>query len=364
MTVSDTGVRQHPCISCGAALEFAPGTAGLLCPYCGAAQEVATTGAVAARKHDYIAYRAQPQVPVDELPPFELACSNCGSTHMTLAIAQGCPHCKASLIALDDLDGHLRSADAVVPFVIDQQAANQSFRQWTASRWFAPSSLKKVGTTESLLGGYIPHWSFDDDTVSDYVGQRGEHYYETQTYTTTENGQSVTRTRQVRRTRWWPATGRVSRAFRDVLATAASSPSRQDLRELGPWPVEQATPYRTEYLAGFEVPRYDLDPAVGWTDAAQQMAQVIEQDCRRDIGGDQQRVTSVTTYDQNVLFRMLLLPLWFATYVTAGVTYSVYINANTGKVVGDRPYSKAKIACAVIAALLLAIVAYIVYART
>jgi O-glycosyl hydrolase len=69
-----------------------------------------------------------------------------------------------------------------------------------------------------MRGTYLPHWGFDDRTTTDYTGQRGDHYYTTETYTTQENGQTVTRTRQVQHTRWSHAQGRVSRDFVDVLA--------------------------------------------------------------------------------------------------------------------------------------------------
>ena len=40
------------------------------------------------------------------------------------------------------------------------------------------------------------------------------------------------------------------------------------------------------------------------------------------------------------------------------MSYGIAINANTGEVVGDRPYSKVKIALVVLAVLVLATVAY------
>ena len=365
-----TGAQQYACTGCGAALEFAPGTTGLVCPYCQAQQALSPEQAspagstVALGKHDYFAYRALPHTAVAELPAFQLACRGCGSTNSTTAVSARCPHCTAPLVSVDTLDGRLLAADAVVPFAVDKAAANAAFKEWTGSRWFAPNALKKVGTTEKLHGAFAPHWGFDDDTISDYTGERGEHYYVTETYTEMENGKSVTKTRQVQHTRWYPAGGQVRRAFQDVLATAASSPDQKVLGKLGPWPVLDAGPFRPELLAGLDVPRYDRDPADGWVDAQQQMASVIEQDCRQDIGGDEQRVHQVSTRDADVLFRLLLMPLWLATYLAAGVTYTVYINANTGKVIGDRPYSKAKIAAAVALALVVALVAYLVYVGT
>jgi hypothetical protein len=205
-----------------------------------------------------------------------------------------------------------------------------------------------------MRGGYLPHWGFDDRTETDYAGERGEHYYTTETYTTQENGRTVTHTRQVQHTRWYDASGRVARDFVDVLAPGVAVPDEETLEKLGPWSAASATSFEEEFLAGFDVPRYTVMADTGFGVAKQAMAQVIEDDCRADIGGDEQRVHSMTTYDRDVLFRLLLLPLWFATYVFAGATYSVYVNANTGKVIGDRPWSKAKIALAVLAGLVVA----------
>ena len=359
MPEAPASVRQFACTSCGAALEVKPGTSSLVCPYCGATQVldvVATED-----KHDFMAYLKTDPPAVSTLPPYDVTCRGCGAVTTTTALSGRCSSCKAPIVSLDTFGGTLLAPDAVVPFAIDKHAAIASFRQWTKSRWFAPNDLKKVGTAERLQGGFVPHWGFDDDTTSDYVGERGEHYYTTETYTTQENGQTVTRTRQVQHTRWWPASGTVARQFDDVLAAAGSTVPGDDLGKLGPWGVPGATTCTPELLAGLSTPRYDIDASNGWVQARAIMSEVIEEDCRRDIGGDEQRVHQVATQDANVLFRLLLLPLWFATYVLAGHTYQVYINANTGKVIGDRPYSKVKIALAVVGVLIAVLVGYLIY---
>jgi len=91
------------------------------------------------------------------------------------------------------------------------------------------------------------------------------------------------------------------------------------------------------------------------------MASVIQDDCRADIGGDEQRVDQMSTTDQDVLFRLLLLPLWIATYLAGGKSFDVFVNANTGEVIGERPYSAVKIAAAVVAAIAAVTAAYLLY---
>jgi predicted RNA-binding Zn-ribbon protein involved in translation (DUF1610 family) len=357
VTAASTGQHQYACSSCGAALEFKPGTSSMVCPYCGA--KVAITASSDSTKHDYVAYANAPHAPVQSLPAFTVSCRNCGASQTTTAVAGRCQSCRGSIVVTDDLGGELKAPDGIVPFTIDNKKAASCFREWSSSRWFAPNAFKKVGTTESMRGGYLPHWSFDDKTTTDYTGERGEHYYTTETYT--ENGQ--TRTRQVQHTAWYPASGRVHRDFVDVLAPGVTVPDAKTLDKLGPWSTAGATGYESEFLAGFDVPRYSVMADAGFGYAKHEMAEVIEGDCRADIGGDEQRVEAMTTYDADLLFRLLLLPLWFATYVFGGATFHVYINANTGEVIGERPYSKVKIALAVVAALIVAAIAFYLYQR-
>jgi Zn finger protein HypA/HybF involved in hydrogenase expression len=354
------GQHQYACPSCGAALEFAPGTAGMVCPYCEAKLGI-DLQAAGSPKNDYVAYAGQAHTPVAQLPAFSVACHNCGSAKETTSIAGRCPSCRGPVVVSDDLGGQLKSPDGVVPFVVDKDKAVACFREWTTSRWFAPSALKKVGSTDSMSGSYLPHWGFDDSTTTEYTGQRGDHYYTTETYTTQENGQTVTNTRQVQHTSWSHASGRVARDFVDVLATGVSAPGADLLEKLGPWPTASATGYRSEYLAGFDSPRYDIDADVGFASAKHDMAAVIEGDCRADIGGDEQRVEQMSTDDRDVLFRLLLLPLWIATYITGGKTFHVYVNANTGEVIGERPYSALKIVAAVMAVVVAIATAYLIY---
>ncbi|MCU1593844.1 MAG: hypothetical protein JWO12_1236 [Frankiales bacterium] len=350
------GSHQYACPSCGAALEFQPGTAGLSCPYCKASLDI-TAPEAGSTKLDYMSYAALSHVPAVQLPACEVVCVNCGSSQQMSVVAGRCQSCKGPIVVTDDCGGELKAPDGIVPFVVTKAQAGEHFKKWATTRWFAPTALKKVVRTESMRGAYLPHWGFDDATTTDYTGQRGEHYYTTETYT--ENGQ--TRTRQVQHTAWYPASGRVSRDFVDVLSPGVTEPDHEMLEKLGPWSTANATGYQSEFLAGTDAPRYSVDAADGFGYAKQVMAGVIEDDCRQDIGGDEQRVGSMTTSDSDVLFRLLLLPLWLATYVFAGELFQVYVNANTGKVIGQRPYSWIKITAAVIVGLIVAGVVFYLY---
>jgi Zn finger protein HypA/HybF involved in hydrogenase expression len=353
----------YPCGGCGARVEYAPGTNVLRCPYCGHEQQLVASGQQV-REHAYAELAGLPHKPLASLGAYVFRCQKCGAQTQSYELASTCQFCAAPLVA-DATAGDQIAPEAVLPFQVDRGGVRTALRGWVSSRWFAPSRLKKVTEAESLKGTYLPHWTFDSRTVSRYQGQRGEHYWVTETYTATVNGQSQVRTRQVQHTRWHPASGTVQRNFDDVLVPAASQMSGEQLDELAPWPLPQAVTYQPAYLAGYHALRYDIQPEAGLERAKARMAPVIQEDCRHDIGGDEQQVQAVNTSYSDITYKLVLLPVWIACYLYAGRTWQVLVNARTGEVIGQRPYSVVKIAGAVLGglAVVAAIILLIVLSR-
>lgn len=353
--------RTFPCANCGARLAFVPGTTSLKCPYCGSTQQVARSGRDV-REHDYVQW-ASAAKPTGPLAANALVCSRCGARTESDDIASVCQFCGSPMVADLSADPQI-VPEGLVPFDIDTTGAQEALRRWVRSRWFAPNRLKRVNTPERLRGTYLPHWTFDASTTTDYRGMRGEHYWETETYTEMVDGQPQTRTRQVMRTRWWPASGRVQRYFDDVVVVGTTRLDRGKLAQLAPWHTDRAVPYQPDYLSGYQALRYDVEPDQGLVEAKEQMKDVIEGDCRDDIGGDEQRVQSMQTSYAGVMFKLLLLPVWIAAYLYGGRSYQVLVNAHTGQVIGERPYSVPKIAAAVVAGLVLLAVGVYLYQRS
>lgn len=343
--------HSYPCAACGARIEFAPGAGALRCPYCGHEQQV-TTPQGEVREHSFDDLARLPRKPAASVGAYVFRCGQCGAQTESSLLADRCQFCAGPVVA-DPGAVELIAPEAVLPFQVDHNGVRTALRQWVSSRWFAPSGLKKVRETESLKGTYVPYWTFDADTVTTYHGQRGEYYWVTETYTVRANGRTETRTRRVRKTRWYPASGTVRRVFDDVLVPATTHLTPVQLDRLAPWPLGQAVRFHPDYLAGHHAQRYDLEPETGLDRAKQQMAPVIAQDCRRDIGGDEQRLHSTQTQYSDITYKLMLLPVWIACYVYSGKNWQILVNGATGKVIGKRPYSAFKIVLTIVAALLL-----------
>ena len=361
-----TSVTQYQCPGCKADMAFNPNAGQLKCPYCGnteAMPEVTSTRLQAVlQEHDLAAFIHTNQTQIAQLATTaqEVNCPGCQAiiTFEPPDVAGKCPFCATSIVTQTSHPADPTLApSALVPFEIGRKVALKNLRVWLAFRWdwkdlkalFLPGQLKGLAQNQALTGVYLPFWTYDAQTESRYRGERGEHYYETETYTTTNSdGKRETKTREVQHTRWYSASGRVSRFFDDVLVPATKAISNKKLRRL--WPkllVSKLKPYSAQYLAGFKAQRYEISVKEGFAQAKSIMAEQIQKDVRTDIGGNEQRIHSVSTDYSRQTFKHVLLPLWMATYRYGGKTYQVMINAQTGKVMGERPVAVWKVVLAV-----------------
>ena len=163
--------------------------------------------------------------------------------------------------------------------------------------------------------------------------------------------ETVTKTRQVRKTRWSYVSGQVSNAFDDLLVRASNSLPVKYFDALQPWDLKNLVGYQDEYLAGFVCESYQIDLREGSELAKKIMEGPIEETICSDIGGDHQRISSVAMQYYEITFKHLLLPLWLSAYAYGEKSYRFMVNARTGEVQGERPYSFWKIFFAVLAGL-------------
>ncbi len=336
--------EQFDCPGCGAQFAFDPEGGTLTCPYCGFSKTIPRSEEDI-QELDFRAHLDAAESEADTRETVAVKCPACGaeSTFEANVTSEACPFCGTSIVVSGSSKKVLKPA-SLLPFKITREEGRRLFREWIAGLWFAPSRLKKDAYRKDRLQGvYIPYWTYDADATSFYRGERGEDYWDTETYTTTENGKTVTKTRRVRRTRWYPASGWVFNRFNDVLILASRSLPRKYTERLEPWDLENLVAYADDYLSGFRAESYQVGLAEGFEEAQGVMEPAIRSSVRRDIGGDHQRIHSVRTRYEDVTFKHLLLPVWISAYLFKQKTYRFLVNGRTGEVQGERPWSWVKI---------------------
>jgi DNA-directed RNA polymerase subunit RPC12/RpoP len=339
--------HRFPCEQCGADLRYDPAAGQLVCDHCGHSQPVETAAQPGAiRELDFrAALHAQlPEAEIEETRV--LKCPNCGAqveigadTHAT-----ECPFCATPVVTDTGTHRHIKPR-GLLPFALDERAAREAMTKWLGRLWFAPGGLQDYARKGRRMQGiYVPYWTFDAQTETDYRGERGTVYYVSRTVT--RDGK--THTLREQRIRWHPAAGHVARFFDDVLVLASRALPKRYTDALEPWDLAALEPYRPEFLAGFRAEGYTVELDDGYEEARRHMARVIERDVKFDIGGDRQRIHHLDTTVSEVTFKHILLPVWLAAYKYRGKTYRFVVNGRTGRVQGERPWSAWKIAIAVV----------------
>lgn len=361
--------RHFPCSQCGAELEFSIGAQALKCPYCGHEQalvipqgkQVQERDLAAALQREAERRRGRASGNARGAAPGgagdtrkEVSCEACGATvafEGTLT-ATRCSYCGGPITREKVHDAPDRiPVDGLLPFAVEQEAAHAALRSWVTGRWFAPNDFLRQGVEGRFDGVYLPYFTFDAMTATSYRGERGDHYW-------VEVGSGNQKRREVR-TRWTPAWGDFQRFFDDVLVAAVQALPQPLLRGLEPWPLARCIPFTPEALAGARAHTYDLELEACLGVGRQRIEEAIREDVRERIGGDEQRIEDVQTSWAGLTYKHLLLPTWLLAYRWKEKSYRVVVNAVTGEVSGERPWSAVKIGLAVVAALVAAGIAWV-----
>ncbi|WP_432798039.1 hypothetical protein [Poriferisphaera sp. WC338] len=349
------GTKPFSCGGCGSELHYEPGTDHLACPYCGHQNTIELAGE-AIEELDYHAMLNEIAASEQTVEMEFVRCNGCGARvdrpeHLD---AFDCPFCGDHLVVAGEKTRIIKPK-SLLPFLFKQKEARGSFEQWIKGLWFAPNKLKQYARADDAFKGvYLPHWTYDSDTITEYTGQRGEDYWTTESYTTMENGKSVRKTRRVKKIRWYPASGTVYVPFNDVLVVASKSLPEKYVHELEPWDLDQLVSYQDEFVKGFVSECYQVDLPSGFERAKELMEPNIRSAIRSDIGGDHQRISWTHSQYNDITFKHVLLPVWMSAYRYNEKVYRVVVNARTGEVQGERPWSWVKITLAVLVTLAIA----------
>lgn len=337
------------CTHCGAALTFTSGTNHLSCHYCGNEQTIEQSP-TAIQELDIDAYEEEIFDQQATVKISTVKCSNC-SAETTLGntlASKNCPFCSVPLVIEQAKIQRLHKPQSILPFLITEKKAVSNFSQWIKGLWFAPSALKKHARHNNKLQGiYLPFWTYDSATSSTYTGQRGT------TYTSSD-----TKGNRTTHVRWRYVSGSVSRQFDDVLVCASQSLPKKKLDALEPWDLHHLKPFDSRFLTGFKTENYQISLKQGFIEAKKKMSLLIERRIKNDIGGDRQKINSVHTQYNNTTFKHILLPCWVSAYQFNGKTYQFIVNARTGEVQGERPFSIIKITLALLLTLALGSATY------
>ncbi len=331
-------VRARACPSCGAPVE----PYDKFCVACGATQPGSAVGEVPAA------------------PQRHFRCENCGAE---VSIDPGqrsytCAFCDSNyVVEFSPAETGRQEPEFVIGFAVTPAEALERFRQWLGrNSWFRPGDLSAAQIAEKLKGVYIPFWSFSTSARSTWSASIGEYWYRTETYTTTENGKTVTKTRTVRETEWWNLNGGHHEFYSGYLVSGSRGLGQRDAERIKPFHLAALRRYAPYYLAGWLAEEYSVERAAALETSLQVFRQMERDAVAAFLPGDTYSDLRVDTEFSDVGSDLVLLPVYLLTYRYRDKLYRFLLNGQTGKAAGDKPLSgwRIGIAVAVVVAAILA----------
>lgn len=278
------------------------------------------------------------------------SCPQCGASVALPEeqIASLCAFCESPLVKTDS-EG--QPIDRVAPFDVTKHQAGNLLAEHLQGRWFIPEVLRQAGQPEKLRGVLIPFWCYDAEARSDWSARQGIHWYRTETYTTTVNGKTVTRTRVVKETEWFSTSGSHVASYDDHLVSGSRGLSEPESNELEPFDLGRGLPYSPALLAGWTAESPTIPRTEAYATANQELANVENNAIRNflpaDVVTDVENQTSIEVSE----LELVLLPVWIGTYRHKGEVLRLLVNGQTGEVVADLPTSWGKVFAAILATL-------------
>lgn len=349
-TVKTLKETDKKCPDCGGVMDFDPKTGGLSCPYCGHMEEISieSTGAAElaledADKVENCDWGAEKKT---------VLCKACGaeSVYDALEIASVCPFCGSNQV-MEAADQKTMAPGGVVPFKISAKQASELFHNWIKKKWFCPKMAKESAKAKNFKGIYLPYWTFDAQTNSQYAGEYGID----KTVKGNDGNDKI-------ETTWYNVRGTHEEFFDDELICATTNHNQSMLRDVEPYDTAENKNYKPEYVAGFAAERYAIGIKEAWQMAKESIGRKLRSNVERKIktekSADHVRNLQVSSTFSKLTYKYLLLPVWFSSYKYKEKVYQFMVNGQTGKVSGKTPLSIPKIIITVVAVIIIFAIIY------
>lgn len=337
------------CPSCGGTIDFDPGTGGLACPYCGYTAEIAATGS--AEELDFLT--------AEHTGNFDwgtekksILCKSCGaeSVYDALQLSNECPYCGSNQV-MEEKGKRSLAPGGVCVFKLNAQQAGENFRTWIRKKWFCPRVAKQKAKPESFSGVYLPYWTFDTQTHTQYTASYGidrtRHTSDGKTETITD---------------WYRTAGNYEEFIDDQLTMGSTRHEPGMMRRIEPFNTADNVSYKPEYVAGFISERYSIGLKDAWEAAKSAIKSRLESNIthkiKREKHADHVRSLNISTNYSNIKFKYLLLPVWLSSFAYKQKIYQFMVNGQTGKVGGKAPVSALRVMIAVAVGLALLVLLY------
>lgn len=337
-------VVDFKCPRCGATTAYNVNVHQVACEHCGytelpQAQQLGRAAEKFEFKVDTVE-RAQQGWGIERK---DLSCQRCGALVSVPPelLAYACPFCGSNKVLLRETLQDVLRPRFLIPFKVDPQNCRLITQQWLGSSWMLPAQLTSTVRLSHFAPIYLPYWTFSAVCKAQWKAQVGkevrEYYY--------INGERHERTR----IEWHWESGRVERAFNDLLVPGTGQLHLNTLAKIDNFNISDLVAYEPHFLAGMQAQAYDITLEQAWDAGRQVMRDRTRQACRDRISSGHVRNFSMSLDFNDESWRYILVPIYTSVYTFHEKTFQILINGQTGKIAGPRPVDWQKVWLAIAA---------------
>ena len=257
-------------------------------------------------------------------------CEFCGAEVLTSAItsATKCPYCGNVLVISEKISGVLRP-NKIIPFAIEREQLKELFNRFVTSKPFVPKLFKNNPVLSEVEGIYEPFWLYDS-TVDGKVEYKATKirswsdskydYVETKYYQVGVDG---------------------SVCYANVPADGSKRLDDNTMDSLEPFRYDEMIDFEPGYLSGHMAERFDVDADANLQRTKVRMWNSTEAQFRTYVKGYSSVAKSASNLVQSERdAHYALLPVYVFSIMYGGKKYEYAVNGQTGKIVGELPFSK------------------------
>jgi predicted RNA-binding Zn-ribbon protein involved in translation (DUF1610 family) len=330
------------CPNCGATVVYDPALGKMHCEYCGFECELPKPEA----DQDVVEIDFESAVNTDScewgVEKKSVECKSCGavSIYDALETAAVCPFCGSTQVMPAATEKTI-APGGVCPFKVTKESAGESFTKWLKKKWFTPRKAKKNAIPEAFKGVYLPYWTYDAQTTSNFSARAGYDHKVRKKDGSTET-----------QTTWRHVRGVYQEFIDDETVMASKHYEKSGVKKCGPFKLSKVIPYTPQALAGFVAERYSIGLKEGWeiaqTTIHSKLKSSIEQHVKDHWSCDRVSGVNFSTLYSNVTYKYILVPVWMSSFKYKEKTYQFVVNGQTGKVGGKAPVSAFRVILAVL----------------
>ena len=261
-------------------------------------------------------------------------CPSCGAELVCdeTTAATACPYCGNPSIIPGKLSGS-KKPDLIIPFKVDKNAAVAALKKHYNHKPLLPKAFKAENHVQEIKGVYVPFWLFDAQVEGDMT------FKTTRVHTRTTPKEYITETDHFLVHR----EGTLD--FENVPVDGSSQMPDAHMDAIEPYDYRAFQPFSTAFLPGYMADKYDEDADTCQARAHSRMQNSVSSELSASITG----YNSVSTLSESIHIdytakHYALLPVWMLHTKWQGKDYLFAMNGQTGKLVGDLPVDKRKVA--------------------